>query len=95
MAYLDTNVFSNVPPRADSGQELIQIIVVVTALYDIFFEAVSLPLLRRSSDREVISNRHIDRTARVSITVIPRSDCDISLQLVRDGITDHSDRAAR
>ena len=46
MAYLDTNVFSNVPPRADSGQELIQIIVVVTALYDIFFEAVSLPLLR-------------------------------------------------
>ena len=95
MAYLDTNVFSNVPPRADSGQELIQIIVVVTALYDIFFEAVSLPLLRRSSDREVISNRQIDRAACVSIAVIPRSYCDIPLQLVRDGITDHSDRAAR
>jgi len=82
MAYLDTDALSDVPPRADSGQKLIQIIIIVTALYDVFLEAISLPLLRRSSDREVISNGHIDRTARMSETVIARTDCDIPLQLV-------------
>jgi len=79
MPQLDTHIFCHVPPRPDSGHELIEVIVVVTALYDVFLEAISLSLLCRGSNREVVGNGHIDRPARVSIAVIARADCDIPL----------------